>query len=74
MSAAGNYQRGRHRRTDPACHYHREPRNRFERWRYNRARGRSCELCIRIRELAEHPFWRRNGWRTWRDEKPGGSE
>lgn len=36
----------RHRRTDPACRHFQQPRSWWARWRYNRARGRSCAYCL----------------------------
>jgi hypothetical protein len=36
-----------HRTTDPACRYHRPPRSRLARWRFERNRGRPCPRCFR---------------------------
>lgn len=58
-----------HRRTDPACHYHREPRGWWSRLRYDRARGRSCDLCMRVRALANNPAYAR--FPVWADMGPG---
>ena len=55
-----------HRRTDPACHYHRAPRGLWSRLRYDRARGRSCDLCMRVRALATNPAYAR--FAVWADE------
>lgn len=35
----------KHRTTDPACVHHRPPTGWWSRWRFNRARGRSCRAC-----------------------------
>ena len=44
----------RHRRTDPACTEHREPRTWWQRRRYDRARGHSCTYCMRQRAIFTH--------------------
>jgi hypothetical protein len=35
----------RHTRTDPACRDFREPRFWWQRWLFDRARGRACPTC-----------------------------
>lgn len=42
----GRPRRRGHRVTDPACVWHREPRGRFARWRFDRGRGWSCQPCL----------------------------
>jgi hypothetical protein len=39
-----------HRRTDPACIQHREPRTTLATWKYNRARGLPCPVCEAARQ------------------------
>jgi hypothetical protein len=36
----------KHTSTDPACIYYHPPRSRLERWRFDRARGRGCAVCM----------------------------
>lgn len=57
-----------HRTTDPICHYHREPVGWLSRRRYDRARGKSCDLCMRVRAAAANP--RNAGRQVWRDGLP----
>jgi hypothetical protein len=32
--------------TDPACRLHRPPVTRWGRWRFDRARGKGCPVCV----------------------------
>lgn len=60
----------KHRRTDPACHYHRPPTSWLARLRYDRARGRGCDVCMSVRALVRTDYWRTWPGGIWRDGRP----
>jgi hypothetical protein len=40
-----------HTPTDPACAWHREPRIWWQRWRFDRARGIECDVCMSVNRI-----------------------
>lgn len=42
-----------HVTTDPTCSKHEPPRTWWQRWRFDRARGRACPACVRDRDKHE---------------------
>ena len=48
----------RHITTDPACQFHRPPRNWWQRHRFDRMRGRACIGCMTWRARVSHLMMR----------------
>lgn len=59
----------KHVKTDPACLRHCPPRTWWQRWRFERAHGRECPLCMLGLNIAQ---WIESSGPAWTDRVPDG--